>query len=160
MRCQEIERLLPDYSVGLLKPRQAEAVASHLGYCSDCGREWKRLQGVMSLVEALGAREPPPGLWNGVYNRITQEVPEPAPPSVWRRLWTRPAGAIGSAVAAAALAAALWMSGSPAGFEPVSPEQADRELVVAVREHALASADALFADRAGLESLAVLASRQ
>lgn len=160
MQCQEIERLLPDYSVGLLKPRQAEAIASHLGHCLYCGREWKRLQGVMSLVATLGAREPPPGLWNGVYNRITQEAPRPAPRSVWQRLWARPAGAIGSAVAAAALAAALWMTGSPVGFQSVPPEQADRELVVAVREHALASADGLFADRAGLESLAVLASRQ
>jgi hypothetical protein len=151
--------VLAEYSVGLLKRRQADEVASHLQACARCSGEWKTLHGVLGLVEKYAAVEPPPGLWNAVYNRISEDAPRTAVPLWWQWVWTRPAPVLGSAVAALALAGTLWMFGTPTGFRAVAPEEADRELIVAVREHALASADGIFADRAGLESLAVLASR-
>jgi anti-sigma factor RsiW len=153
MRCQEVERLLPDYSVGLLKPRDERVIASHLESCPGCHREWQALEDTVALVEQFGAVEPPPGLWNGVYNRLTGQAPEPVAPSPWARLWRRPARVFGTAVLAVALAAGLWFSNLP---HP--PGVTDHEMNAAIREHALASADALFADRAGLESVAILAS--
>jgi len=158
MECREIERLLPDYSVGLLRPRQGEAIAAHLERCPGCAREWQALQNVMGLVEQFGALEPPTGLWNGVFNRITAEEPAPRRGLAWPRLWAHPRRAMASAVAAAALAGGVWFATTMGGFSPHGPDVEDVELVGAVREHALASSEGIFADRAGLESLAVLAS--
>jgi anti-sigma factor RsiW len=160
MECREIERLLPDYSVGLLRPRQGEAVAAHLMRCPRCAGEWQALQNVMGLVERFGALEPPPGLWNGVYNRIMADEPAPARSFAWPRLWAHPRRVMASAVAAAAIAGGVWFATTLGGFPTVTSDQADVELVGAVREHALASSDGIFADRAGLESMAVLASYQ
>lgn len=154
MECREIQTRLADYSVGLLNPRQRERVGAHLAGCTACTREWQALQGVMGLVEQFGALEPPPGLWNGVYNRVIVDEPAPAPVSIWQRLRAHPARAIGSTLAAAALAAAAWFYAVPPAVPPGAAEQ---PMVIAVREHALASSEALFADRTGLESLALLA---
>lgn len=166
MECREVETRLAEYSAGLLPPRQGAAIASHLERCSACAREWKSFQGVLGLVGQYAALEPPPGLWNGIYNRIVTEAPEPAARSWWQRLWglsapdttarpeRRGARVMGPAIATAVLAGVVWLYQG----ETRAPGQPDREIVVAVREHALASSDALFADRAGLESLAVLAS--
>lgn len=158
MECREIERLLPDYSVGLLKPRQTEGIAAHLGQCLGCAREWQALQDVMGLVERFGALEPPSGLWNGVYNQIMAEEPAPARGIAWPWLWSRPRRMALGAVTAAVVAGGLWFSATPGGFRNVTSAQADVELVGAMREHALASSDGIFADRTGLESTAVLAS--
>src|SRR5258708_6112276 len=97
MQCREVARLLPDYSVGLLKPRREAVIVSHLESCPQCLREWRTLQGVGKLVEEFSAIEPPAGLWNGIYNRIVEDAPEPLAPSLWGRLWTRPAQLFGSA---------------------------------------------------------------
>ena len=158
MECREIEQLLPDYSVGLLKPRQGEAITAHLGQCPRCAREWQALQDVMGLVERFGALEPPPGLWNGVYNRIMADEPAPARVFAWPRLWAHPRRVVATAVAAVTVAGGVWFTTHLGGFPTVTPDQADMELVGAVREHAFASSDGIFADRAGLESTAVLAS--
>jgi anti-sigma factor RsiW len=158
MECREIERLLPDYSVGLLKPRQGEVIAAHLGQCPRCAREWQALQNVMGLVEQFGALEPPPGLWNGVYNQIVAEGPAPRRAFAWPRFWAQPGRVMASAVAAAAIAGGVWFATTLGGFPTSAPDMDDVELVGAVREHALASSEGIFADRAGLESVAVLAS--
>jgi len=155
MECREVQPRLADYSVGLLNPRQGAQIDAHLAACAACTREWQALQDVMGLVEQFGALEPPPGLWHGVYNRIVEDAPASAPASLWQRLRARPARAIGSAFAAVSLAAAAWFYAVPPTVPPGAPEAG---MVVAVREHALASSEALFADRTGLESLALLAS--
>jgi predicted anti-sigma-YlaC factor YlaD len=159
MQCQEVERRLPDYGVGLLRPREEEAIASHLRACAACRSEWQALERVVSLVEEFGALEPPPGLWNGVYNRIVEDAPERVAPSLWRRLWTRPVRWAGSAVATAAILTTVWLTVNPLGLHGLPPNEADHALTAAMGEHAIASADGLFADRAGLESLAVLAGQ-
>jgi anti-sigma factor RsiW len=158
MVCREIERLLPDYSVGLLKPRRGEAIAAHLEQCPRCAREWRTLQDVMGLVEQFGALDPPLGLWNGVYNRVMAEERAPARVFAWPQLWAHPRRVVATAVAAAVIAGGVWFSTTLGGFPTVTSDKADVELVEAVREHAFASSDAIFADRAGLESTAVLAS--
>jgi anti-sigma-K factor RskA len=158
MDCREIERLLPDYSVGLLKPRQGEAIAAHLEGCASCSREWQALQNVVGLVAQFGALEPPPGLWNGVFNRITADEPAPARAFWWPQLWAHPRRLIASAVATVVIGGGVWYTTSRGGFPTVGPDRADVEMAGAVSEHALASSDGIFADRTGLESMAVLAS--
>src|SRR5438067_13223247 len=90
MNCRQVQPRITNLSVGLLRPGEARQVEDHLAACAVCGREWRELQAVLALVERHGSREPPPHLWNGVYNRSTAE-PAPAAPGFWERLLAAPA---------------------------------------------------------------------
>src|SRR5437667_9677299 len=109
MDCRQVQPRIADYSVGLLRTREREQVEGHLAACAACAREWRELQAVLGMVERFGSREPPPHLWNGVYNRITAEA-APAAPPFWQRLWGVPGRLIAgtaTGLAGAALFAAL-----------------------------------------------------
>src|SRR6266542_2331675 len=88
----------------------------HLSACAACGREWREMEAVMGLVERLTPREPPPQLWNGVYNRITEEERREMA-GWWEWLLRGPrrlvAGTATGLVAAALLAAVYFNSVPP-----------------------------------------------
>src|SRR5439155_23760529 len=143
MDCRQVQPKIADYSVGLLRAREQEQVEGHLAACPVCERVWRQFQAVMGLVERHGSREPPPHLWNGVYNRITAEV-APASPGFWERLFGRPQGLIAgtaTGIAAAALLVAL-------AFRPPLPTWDDvpgpaapigAQMAMAVQRHAMLS---------------------
>lgn len=83
MNCCKVRKHIADYAVGLLSGRNRSAVASHLDECAECRAEFEEQARVMLLVESADAIEPPAGLWNGVYNRISAT---PVHPSVWKQL--------------------------------------------------------------------------
>src|SRR5947209_4131454 len=128
MDCRQVQPKIAEFSVGLLRAREMEQVETHLADCAACAGEWRELQAVMGLVERFGAREPPPHLWNGVYNRITADaaqeaaLPQAGAPRLWDWLLDGPrrvrAGAA-TGLAGAALLAALyfWPFSSPVGPE-------------------------------------------
>ena len=152
MDCRQVQPKIADYSVGLLRTREREQVEGHLAACAACAREWRELQAVLGMVERFGSREPPPHLWNGVYNRITAEAAPMAPP-FWQRLWGVPGRLIAgtaTGLAGAALFAALYFRPIPLPQPPMWPS------AVAVQRHAMLAGFEPFADQVGLEAYARL----
>lgn len=162
MNCAQVQPKIADYSVGLLRANESEQVEGHLAACPACAREWRELQAVLGMVERFGAREPPPHLWNGVYNRITAE-PAPAAPGFWERLWNGPGRLVaGTATgfATAALLAALFLH--PVASIPiptVTPVQRaalSASSATAAQQHAMLAGFEPLADEVGLEAYARL----
>jgi hypothetical protein len=117
----------------------------------------RALQAVLGMVERFGAREPPPHLWNGVYNRITAET-APASAPFWQRLWGVPGRLIAgtaTGLAGAALFAALYFRPIPLPQPQVWPMAPS---AVAVQQHAMFAGFEPFADEVGLEAYARLAN--
>lgn len=78
MDCNRTQELMSDYSVGTIRGGQLKEFEAHLSSCSACQAELAKSDRIMSLVESMDLREPPAGLWNGVYNQImadTQQKP-------------------------------------------------------------------------------------
>jgi len=161
MDCRQIQPKIADYSVGLLRAGEEQQVRAHLSSCADCGREWREMEAVMGLVERMGSREPPPHLWNGVYNRITQEQAR-ATPGWWE--WLRRgqrrlvAGTATGLVAAGLLAAVYFRPVQHSGIQWVTPEEAG-STSIAVQQHAMLAGAEPFADEVGLEAYAQLVNR-
>ncbi len=156
MDCGQVQPRIADYSVGLLRARESERVQAHIDACAACAREWRELQAVMGLVEQFGPREPPPHLWNGVYNRITADATRERP-GLWERLLGRPRGLIAgtaTGLAAAALAAVL-MIGPPRGVAPSQPPIGPQTALL-VQQHSMLAGAEPFADEVGLEAYARL----
>ena len=148
MDCQEIQSLISEYSLGMIEGRRKAGVEEHVAGCPECAREMEKLNQVMAMVEGLDAKEPPPGLWNGVYNRIT------GPEKVrswahWRRGWS-----IGFATAALVLAMLFGHIHHP----PVNENTyAANEYI---QGHAMYATQDMLADQAALNSVATIAYRE
>jgi anti-sigma factor RsiW len=135
--CEKLRAYLADYRTGSLGEGKCRWMDDHLSHCPDCARELKALDDVLALVSSnIPIYEPPVGLWNGVYNRITSE-PE-------RRRFAGLIRAAGAATAVVVLAAGLILSG--VGRHNVAPVQmaANDEYV---QGHVLYAGEAPFADR-------------
>jgi len=156
MECRQVQPRIADFSVGLLRAGEMRQVEEHLTACAACGREWRELQAVLALVERHGAVEPPPHLWNGVYNRITGEA-APAPLTFWQRLLGVPGQWVaGAATGLAAAALVVTLS-----FQPFTPTPANGISVsttspVAIQQHAMVAGMEPFADEVALEAYARL----
>jgi anti-sigma factor RsiW len=156
MDCRHVQTNIADYSVGLLRPRESAQLEQHLSACPACAHELRQLEAVMGLVEQLGAKEPPPHLWNGVYNRITSDAVRERP-GLWDWLLHGPRRLIAgtaTGLAAAAVAAALYFSSGPTADVWAPPEGG-----TAVQRHAMLAGAEPFADEVGLEAYAHLVTR-
>lgn len=159
MNCGQVQPKIADFSVGLLRPGEMRQVEAHLSDCAACGREWRELQAVLALVERHGSREPPPHLWNGVYNQITAE-PVPVERGFWQRLLAAPGRLIAgtaTGVAAAALLAGLYMfplAGGSNSQGQFGPQAFAPQTAQAVEQHAMLAGTEPFADAVGLEAYA------
>jgi anti-sigma factor RsiW len=156
MDCRTVQERIADFSVGLLRAREATRVQTHLDACPQCAREWRQLEGVMGLVERFGAREPPPHLWNGVYNRITAEAAHQTP-GFWERLLGAPRRLLAgtaTGLAAAALVAAFYLIQPPPAGNHDGPM--GTQTAVLMQQHAMLAGAEPFADEVGLEAYARL----
>jgi hypothetical protein len=159
MDCRRVNELLPDYSVGVLDRRTHSAVAGHLADCPGCRGEMAAMEQAVALFEQHGALTPPPGLWNGVYNRLTTDT-APAPlhawsgfRAPWNWLFQRPARAFAAGAAFLAIVAGLTF-GPPGSETPPPPGPASAGLSVLMRQHALTQAEASLGERAVWEEQA------
>jgi len=156
-RCQQTQELLADYRSGVLSSRKAAWIEEHIAQCAECARELRVLDGALALVEANTPEyEPPAGLWNGVYNRITS--PEPEPSSVFgdlRRWIARPVQAAGVGVAALALTISLVVITGPHNVSAPVEAASNMEYV---QGHALYAGQAPLADRAAYLSVVAASS--
>lgn len=150
MECAKVQNLLSEYSVGLIEGKQQVDIEEHIAACPECAAELEKIRKVMLLVDDLSEKEPPTGLWNGVYNRIAE-------PQEKRRkvggLFGRRMG-LSAGLAAAALAGIMMLSrvNSPT---PV-PVYAESEYV---QGHAVYAVHDALADQVALNSVAALADR-
>jgi len=169
MNCRQVQDLLADYSVQVLEVRVHEHVEAHLAGCAPCREELRLLDATIALVETHGVRQPPPGLFNAVRNRIEAGDVRQEQPAWWLR-WmnTTPARMSGMAVAAAALALGFLLpvgqsslppldmfNGPAAGGGPV----ASNELGNSIRQHAMSHTEGPLADRVAWEAMAQLVSQ-
>ena len=156
MDCQKVQSLISEYSVGLIGGRRKSEVEAHLAECPECAAELEKLNNVMLLVDGLDSREPPAGLWNGVYNRITQPSPRlrrASPESAWRHGIRRRVAGWSVGFAAAALALIMFFSRA----HDTGNTYAANEYL---QGHAAYASQELFADQAALNSVAAIAYRE
>lgn len=111
--CQRIQDKLADYRTGLLNADQCRELEAHLAECEACAHELEVLDSVLEMVESNTPEyEPPVGLWNGVYNQITDPTPRRVGFTDALRGWfAAPIRAAGVGLAALAIAAGLIVSG-------------------------------------------------
>lgn len=153
MDCTTILNCMAEYAVGLITGRAKIEVETHLAECPSCRAEFEKQERVMAMVEQVEPIEPPAGLWNGVYNRISAT---PARLTMWERLiagrhrktsrWSLGFAAVGLA------ALVLYTANTP---QPV----AGIEALEYVRGHAIYASQDVLADQTALYSEAVLAER-
>lgn len=157
-RCQKIQNLLSDYRTGILSPKSCRDVEAHISQCPKCAEELRVLDSVLALVERNTTDyEPPVGLWNGVYNRITQAQQADSRATIGRWL-LQPLHAFGTAVAVAALVAAIMVGGvhrNDTDYLVASHSRADY-----IQGHILYAAQAPLADRVGYLSVVVATSSE
>ncbi|MHB9036408.1 MAG: zf-HC2 domain-containing protein [Armatimonadota bacterium] len=155
--CHKIQELLADYRTGVLSSRKVAWLEDHLKQCFNCENELHVLDDVLALVDANTPEcEPPVGLWNGVYNRITS--PEPRRSNIIDRFghWiSKPIRAAGVGVAALALAVSLIIGMGPR--DSVVPVRVTSNLEY-VQGHALYAGQAQLADRVSYLSVVAASS--
>jgi len=160
MKCERVQDLLPDFSVELLDARTHGAVAAHLESCAACQAEMKALDAAVALVEEFGVRQPPPGLFNAVRNRIESGdvVRDRAP--WWAWLNTRPARGLAMGMAMATVALGVLMpvgqksAYTPLPIHPEAGQVARGELASAIRLHAMSAEGSPLPDRVAWEAMA------
>jgi anti-sigma factor RsiW len=165
MNCAQVRDLLPDYSVEILDARTHQAVESHLAICADCRAELHTMDAVMDLVAQHGTRQPPPGLFNAVRNRIESGdvVRDRAP--WWAWLLTTPARATAMTMAVGVLALGFLLPvkpGVPTMPLPVHPGDGTTStaLAASIRQHAISAGEGPLADRIAWEAMAQLVSQE
>jgi hypothetical protein len=165
MNCERIRNLLPDYSVEILDGRTHQAVRQHLTQCADCRAEQRALDDAVALVEQYGVRQPPPGLFNAVRNRIEAGDLVRERPVWWAWFNTGPAraAAMGMAMAAVAVGLILPTGGPMITHNPYLDVHAtagmpvtSNALASSIRQHAMSSVEGPLTDRVAWEAMAQL----
>lgn len=160
INCENVQRLLSEYSSDALSRRKRRAIERHLGTCEDCRHEMRTLDAVLDLVDSnVPDYEPPAGLWHGVYNRITAPQARPTALGTIVGQWlAKPVRAVG--VGAAVLALIVG------GILGTTHQQSTPELSFAaadntyVQAHALNASRAPLADRVSYISLVAISEPQ
>jgi len=157
MDCKRVQESLSEYSVGLITGKAFSEIETHLSSCLACQHEHEKLEKVLSLVDDLQLREPPAGLWNGVYNRISSEPKVPERMSLGQSiaaLSRRPVSRWSAGLATIGLAVALVFSRShaPTASGGYSPAEF-------VQGHIAYSSQDVLADQVALNSAAAMTDR-
>lgn len=141
-----IQRQLSAYLDGELVPAEADEVRLHLTGCEACREELARLQHVKSLLRRLPERAMPEDVWAAIRPQVATAVPSAAPlGEALRAMVRRPALALAGAALIVALVAVPLIRGR---IERTRAGEIGADFFV--REHALASSDDPFSDRAYL----------
>jgi hypothetical protein len=166
MNCNRVRDLLPDYSMDMLDGRERQDVQSHLTGCEDCRTELRAQDAVIALIEEHGARQPPPGLFNGVRNAIESGVVVREKAPWWAWIYTGPARAGAMSLALGALALGIFLPvGSPVSTQSLplhiheGPAITTTALASSIRQHAMSAAEGPLADRVAWEAMAQLVAQ-
>jgi anti-sigma factor RsiW len=167
MKCSQIRDLLPDYTVELLDARVSARVDAHLAGCETCRGELRALEATTELVETFGTRTPPPGLFNGVRNRIEAGGRAQQSRPWWAWLYSRPARVAAMSMAMASVVLGLLMpiqNGASLPSEPDLHTGGDAVTTTAlagsIRQHAMSAGEGPLTDRVAWEAMAQLVQDQ
>lgn len=146
MRCDEIDKIIADYSVGRLSVKMEKLVREHIESCPACARELEKLNIIMAAVEESPEIEPPNWLWNRVYNEITSPARKPSLKERLGWIFQKPHRVLSVGVAIAAIGVAVSFGISPNERHNAAqiPEQRAMEYV---QGHFTEASSGAFADR-------------
>jgi hypothetical protein len=163
MKCAEIKKLLPDYSVGGLSEKNRELVKQHTGNCSECMRELRYLDKTASLLDSIPQEEPPDFLWEGVRRGIIQQEYSTESlgikfQSIWQGimgwLWKKRIPVLATGLAVLILVAGLY-------FAPwKSTTESELTLYAEMEQQTFSYWNSPFADRAALGMLVIKTSME
>jgi anti-sigma-K factor RskA len=149
LKCNDIEKLLADYTVGALDGDLAAQVEDHLRECESCRRELSALERVGELLQPMQMTEPPRDLWPRIRARLQ---PRRARRPVWQHYW-RPGLALAAAAAILiAVIFALPLIQAPGTVAPTLelPVLADADSTTYAETQLAAAWDQPLADEASL----------
>lgn len=69
--CENIKKMLPEYSVGAFSDKKREFIDHHLKNCPECMQELEYLNNVASLMNNISLEEPPDYLWANIKKEIS-----------------------------------------------------------------------------------------
>jgi hypothetical protein len=155
MKCDEVDKLISDYSVGNLSAKKMEQMQEHLEACETCSCQLDYLHQILSHVEDIEPVHPPVGLWNGVYNRIA----EPSPARGFNRFRgvLRKAVAVGVATVVLSAAVFVGLTNRHAQTIAKSPDPGTMEYV---NGHLYSASNDPFADRVSLNVVSAMDSQK
>jgi anti-sigma factor RsiW len=84
MKCDEVEKRIPDYIEGLITPEEESLIRTHLESCKKCGAAYSDLIKTVEHIKDLEEIEPPPWLTQKVMTRIKEEDSKEG---LWKRLF-------------------------------------------------------------------------
>jgi len=76
MKCTEMKKLLPDYSVGGLSRRKRKFINKHLDNCPECLRELGYLDKTATLLDSIPFEEPPDSPWESIRSQVLRQEPQ------------------------------------------------------------------------------------
>lgn len=157
MKCDDVQQMLADYRTENLSSQQRVLIEEHLANCSECAEELRVLDDVLNMVELnVSEYEAPAGLWNGVYNRITdQNLSKQSYFDVIKSWFAVPARAAGVGITAVALIAGVMFGGMQHSPEISKNVVANSEFV---QGHALYASRAPLADQISYMTLVAQSS--
>ncbi|MDO8684952.1 MAG: zf-HC2 domain-containing protein [Armatimonadota bacterium] len=157
--CHKTKAMLADYAEGNLGWLAVRGIRAHLSGCDACLSELRALDATTRLVADLGEREPPVGLWNGVYNRITSPESSRDQMAVAPRPWL-------ASLRVRAIVTGLIIALTIGGFaisQFLTPRRStgpDTITAEYIEEHSMRARGELFADRFTLTSIAAIAETE
>lgn len=153
-KCQKVQESLAQYRTATLRSGNNLLIEEHLKSCLECASELRMLDDVLAMVAANTPQlDPPAGLWNGVYNRISQGQIQRSAIQYWL---TRPLRIAGAAVAALALIFVVTFSGSHRSGIPPVIIASNREYI---QGHALYAAQVPLADHVSYLSVVAASAK-
>jgi len=163
MKCAEIKKLLPDYSVGALSKKKRELIKQHIDICPECMRELRYLDKTASLLDSIPQEEPPDFLWEEVRRGIIQqehltETMGIKFQSIWQGimgwLWGKRIPVLATGLAVLILVVGLY-------FAPwKSTTESQPELYAEMEQQTFSYWNSPFADRAALGMLVIKTSME
>jgi anti-sigma-K factor RskA len=163
MKCEEIKKLLPDYSLGALSKRKRKFIKQHIDNCPGCERELRYLDETALLLDAVTPEEPPDFLWEGIRREITRPENQAENlgvkfQSVWQGimswLWQKRIPALATGLAVLILVTGLYLAPWKSTTESKS------EFYAEVEQQTFSYWNSPFADRAALGMLVIKTSME
>jgi len=154
MNCQEIKKLLPDYSVDNISASVQQLIGEHLSQCSACSKELDALRRTEFLVNAIKLDEPPPNLWAEVAaqiaakEKIAKQIKVDWNILTWLRLKPIPVFAT-TIVAFLVLGGLWWHYNYLTAPEPVQVQMVEESIDVYVAQHTVSAFEDPTADKNG-----------
>jgi hypothetical protein len=149
IKCEKIQKMLPDYSVGSLSAKKREFIEKHIQNCPECLKQLEHLNNIASLMDKMPQEEPPSHLWANISERITNYEED----SFWQKsfgwLWEKRIPALVSGFGMILIIASLYFL----LLKP--PEKMDKSIYKDIGQHTYSRWNNPLTDRVALGMIVV-----